>query len=121
MVKSHPKDWVLHTICSNEKFYLHLQQYIDVSQSSEASNQKYSKSDEKNSDKNSSKNTEVIRDVRGTRSAVYARGLRKSKCVEKRYHETDVIGKEEEEVLNSSYQSTSTTSQPSSTQQSTTQ
>lgn len=26
---NHPKDRVLHTVCSNEKFHLHLQQYID--------------------------------------------------------------------------------------------
>ena len=32
LVNHHPKDRVLHTACSNEKFHLHLQQYIDVCQ-----------------------------------------------------------------------------------------
>jgi len=30
LVNHNPKDRVLHTVCSNEKFHLHLQQYIDV-------------------------------------------------------------------------------------------
>ena len=32
LVNHRPKDRVLHTVCSNEKFRLHLQQYIDVCQ-----------------------------------------------------------------------------------------
>ncbi len=32
LVNHHPKDQVLYTICSNEKFHLHFQHYIDVCQ-----------------------------------------------------------------------------------------
>ncbi|RIA89767.1 hypothetical protein C1645_824342 [Glomus cerebriforme] len=56
----------------------------------------------------------------GTKGAVHARGLRRSKYVvdhsRKTYAKEDKDNEEEEEEgLNSSYQSTSTTPQPSST------
>ncbi|RIA82593.1 hypothetical protein C1645_835119 [Glomus cerebriforme] len=87
----------------------------------EVSNQKYHKSDEEHSDESSSRNTEITKGARGT---VHARNLRRSKCVVD--HSCEIYAKEdeddeeeeEEEVLNSSHQSTSTISQPSSTQQS---
>ncbi|RIA93889.1 hypothetical protein C1645_818748 [Glomus cerebriforme] len=75
---------------------------------SEASNQRYHKLDKKHI-------------IRGAKGAVYARGLRRSKCVIeyscKTYAREDKNEDEnkEEEVLNSSYQSTFTILQPSST------
>ncbi|RIA86780.1 hypothetical protein C1645_828741 [Glomus cerebriforme] len=68
------------------------------------------------SNKSLSKNTEGVRD------AVYARDLRRSKYVIKCFYETyareDKNDEDEEEILNFSYQFTSTIPQPSSTQQS---
>ncbi|CAG8629997.1 12470_t:CDS:2 [Funneliformis caledonium] len=61
-------------------------------QSSETSNRKYHNSDEEHSDESSLKNTEVTREARG---AVRARGLRRSRRVEKRSHKTYYIDNRE--------------------------
>ncbi|RIA79599.1 hypothetical protein C1645_840304 [Glomus cerebriforme] len=74
---------------------------------------------EEHSDESSSRNTEV---TRGAKSAVHAKGLRRSKYIidhfRKIYAKEDENEEKKEEVLNSSHQSTSTTPQLSSTQQS---